>query len=129
MNLEALALYFQANDCGIPGVTLFANEMPDTCNDGTLLMGSYSGDRIDHNMPGWFVTEFRIVVRATDFVTGKTLAAKVCKVATTHAGFTAGNMLVRQCLPVNTPRSYRRSAGGYWEFEADVEIVFVDTTP
>lgn len=125
MNLEAIATHL-ALKTRLARKSIFVTEMPLACNIGILLMGDPGGTAINHELPGYYPTEFRVVVRHTDYVNGRELSFKASKALTSHAGFTAGNMLVRQCLPVNLPRPYRRSAGGYWEFEVDVEITFVD---
>lgn len=126
MNIEDIALYLDKQDVGTIGKSIFVNDMPASCKDGILLLGSYAGTLINHEMPNYFITEFRIVIRSVDYSVGFALANKVSKVLTSHTGFTTGNMLVRQCLPINTPRSYRRSVGSFWEFEVDVQVVFVD---
>ena len=124
MNLEAIADRLAALGV-LARKSVFVTEMPASCSVGVLLMSSYGGTPINHELPGYYKTEFRVVVRHTDYVSGRTLASKASKALSSHAGFTAGDMLVRQCLPANLPRPYRRSAGGYWEFEVDVEITFV----
>lgn len=125
MNLEAIANY-------LPGKTqlarksIFVTEMPAPCDIGILLLGNYAGTAVNHELPGYYATEFRLVVRHTDYTGGLALANKAAKALTSHGGFTAGGLLVRQSLPQNLPRPYRRSAGGYWEFEVDVAITFTD---
>jgi hypothetical protein len=124
MNLEAIADRLALNT-RLERKSIFVTEMPAACDIGILLMGSYGGTPINHELPGYYETEFRVVVRHTDYVAGRTLATKASQALTSHIGFTAGDMLVRQCLPANLPRPYRRSAGGYWEFEVDVQVTFV----
>lgn len=125
MNLEALA--DQLATCGIlPRKAVFVTEMPAACDIGILLLGSYGGTPINNELPGYHDGEFRLIVRHTDYVRGSALAVKACRALQSRVGFTAGTMLVRQCLAFNLPRPYRRSAGGYWEFEVDMQATFVD---
>jgi hypothetical protein len=129
MDLESdIATYLAQKDCGVLGKTIFVLEMPSGCDEGILLLGSYSGTPVDHNLPDYYVTEFRLIVRGTDYVSSGALMAKATAALQTHGGFTTGTTLVRQCLPANLPRRYRRSLAGYWEYEVDMEIVYVDQT-
>ena len=126
MNLEAIAQYLEENECGLVSKTIFVTELPTGCTTGVLLMGPYSGTPINSELPGYYSTEFRIVVRSPVYSTGLDLANKVRKVLTSKVEFDVSGMLVKQCMPSNLPRPYRRSVGAYWEFEVDVDITFVD---
>lgn len=125
MNLESITSHLAAQQCGIAGKTIFVNEMPSACDVGILLMDAYSGTAIDPYLPDYYLAEFRLIIRHTDFKEGVKLIRKAARVLKAMQG-TVGTMLVNQCRPLNLPRSYRRSAGGYWEFEVDIDIVFVD---
>ena len=127
MNIEAVAAYLAASACGVVGKTIFATEMPTACKEGILLMGPYYGTPINRNLPGYYNTEFRVVVRSTSYDPGMALATKALKALDTSLEVTMGTMIVKQITPQNLPRPYRRSAGAYWEFEMDVEIAYVET--
>lgn len=124
MKLEAIATYIESLELGYKGTSLFINEMPVSQNDGILLLDTYYGSAIDHYLPERRVTGFRIAVRSADYVRGKTLAETLVRELTIHGDTQLEGILVRQMLPMNDPRPYRRSVGGFWEFEVDVEIVF-----
>lgn len=126
MNLEAVATYLAANGCGTVGTTIFVTEMPAEAVEGILLMGSYGGTSVDWHLPDYYKTDFRVVVRSASYESGMTLAKKASKTLTSPAGFTSGTLQVKQSLPENLPRPYRRSVAGYWEFEVDVLIVFYE---
>jgi len=127
MMLSAIADWLQLKGCGTVGTTIFEYEMPSACKDGILLMDSYYGTPINHEMPGYHAAEFRVILRATDLVPGRELAVRASAALTikTDAPFGA-KYIVKQSLPENEPRVYRRSKGGYWEFEVDVQCVWVD---
>lgn len=127
MNIESVAAYLAANSCGVIGKTIFATEMPTACKEGILLMGSYHGTPINRNLPGYYNTDFRVVVRSVNYDSGMLLATKALKALDTSLEVTMGTMIVKQITPQNLPRPYRRSAGAYWEFETDVEIAYVET--
>lgn len=126
MNLESIVTQLTANDCGYAGKSIFINEMPGSCESGILLLDGYSGTATDPYLDGYYVTEFRLITRSTDYAAGTALAKKASKALKTAAGWTATDMIVNRCWPMNLPRPYRRSVGAYWEFEVDVSIVFVD---
>lgn len=126
MNLIPIANYLAENECGIVGASIFVTEMPSSCNIGILLMDAYHGTEVDPDLPDYYATEFRLVVRDTDFANGSALAKNASALFKSHAGFSAEELLVRMSYPMNLPRSYRRSVGGYWEFEVDIAITFVE---
>lgn len=126
MNLEAIASYLATNDCGIVGTSIFVTEMPSDVSEGILLMGPYSGAPIDKDLPDYYKTEFRIAVRSASYTSGRALAKKASTVLNADAGFSVFGMIVKQSYPENLPRPYRRSAGGYWEFEVDIAITYFE---
>ena len=126
MNLINVANKLAAENCGVLGTSLFVTEMPDTCHEGILLMDAYYGTPVDHYIPGYYKTEFRIVVRSVDYSTGAALSKRAYAALGGHAGFMSGPLTAAQCLPLFLPRSYRRSVGGYWEFEVDMIIAFME---
>lgn len=127
MNLEQLAKRLQDNKCGLLRKTIFVAEMPPSCDEGVLLLDNYYGTQINQYLPDYFDTVFRVVVRSTDYNAGLALAKRVTQTLRTESGYVAGTMTVNQCLPQTLPRSYRRSVGGYWEFEVDMDVVFVES--
>lgn len=126
MNLEALVTRLATATLGTPGQSIFVNEMPSGCSAGILLLDAYAGTPVNAELEGYYRTEFRLIVRAVDYVAGQTLAKQASVVLKTRTGYVAATMAVSQCLALNLPRSYRRSVGGYWEFEVDFEIAFTD---
>jgi len=126
MNLQAISAHLERNRLGKQGSTLFVTEMPSTCKEGILLMDRYSGSVIDHELPGWRNTGFGMIVRSADYLRGRRLATQASGVLTIQTDVNMGEILMRQCLPYNDPRPYRRSEGGYWEFEVDVDCVYIN---
>lgn len=127
MMLSAIADFLQLKGCGTVGQTIFEYEMPSTCKDGILLMDSYYGTPKNHELPGYRASEFRVIVRGTEMLKGRDLAQKVSDALEFQAQTPFGALyLVKQSLPENEPRVYKRSAGGYWEFEVDVQLWWVD---
>lgn len=125
MKLEAIAAYLDGLGRGVPGQSLFVNHMPAECFEGILLLDTYAGTQINHYLPGWRDTGFRMVIRSADYPQGKSLADTLVTDLTIQTETAMEGITVRQVLPVNEPRPYRRSAGAYWEFEVDVDIVYL----
>lgn len=130
MNLEAVAHYLESKKLGRQGETLFVTEMPMEAATGILLMDTYSGSKIDHELPGWRETGFRLVVRHGTYSEGKKLAERASDALTTQKTLVmgtakTGQIEMRLCLPVNDPKPYRTSEAGTWEFEVDVECTYL----
>jgi hypothetical protein len=126
MNFPPIVSLLQSAGVGVPGTSLFTNEMPSECRNGILLLDSYGGTPIDHYLPGYKRCEFRVTTRAIEQVAGMTFAKKVSDVLTVHQPKTLPGMILKLSLPQNEPRPYRRSVGGYWEFEVEVDVTYVD---
>jgi hypothetical protein len=129
MNLMGVIQYLEQRKLGRIGESLFATEMPLECKEGVVLLNTYTGTSINHYLPGWRDTGFRMVARSYNYEQGHALAEKVARALTIQQEVTMGKrdhqMLVKMMLPVNDPLPYRRSEGGYWEFQVDVECAYV----
>lgn len=122
MNLEAIGLHLAASGCGVMKKTIFGTAMPAECLEGILLIGNYYGTPLNHYLPGYLVTEFRLIARSADYNRGEALALKASAALTIQAGMQLSGIMVTQCLPLNLPRPYRRSVGAFHEFEVDIAI-------
>lgn len=126
MNLGAIAKYLNERRIGRIGETLFVTEMPAECKEGVLLMHGPYGTPIDHELPGWRDTGFRVVVRSVDYLSGEKLMVRACAALQTQTDVNFyGEMLMKRCLPFTEPRPYRRSQGGYWEFEVEMDCTYI----
>lgn len=129
MNLIPIADMLEAAGTGTQGTSLFVGEMPADCDQGVLLLNGYYGTPIDPYLKHYRRTSFRIIVRSPgdSYDQGEELAWACIDAATIHVERQLGPLLIKQMLPQNEPRPYRRSAGNYWEFEVDVDVNFVGT--
>jgi hypothetical protein len=125
MSMEAIGKYLETRRIGRLGVDIFVNEMPESCTQGVLLRDRYSGTPIDPYLPKYRQTGYRMAVRSPDYAAGKELAWKASEALTIHGETPMGEVLVKLLRPMNEPRSYRRSIGGLWEFEVDLEAVLI----
>lgn len=127
MNLNSIADYIELGGIGQKGKSIFIGEMPLEATRGVLLMDTYSGTKIDHELPGWRDTGFRLAVRSADYEDGLSLAQQVSDRLTIMRQTAMPPITMRQCLPVNDPLPYKRSKGsGMWEFEVDFECVYIN---
>lgn len=126
MNMDPLAKRLQDFKCGLEGRTIFVNEMPAGCNTGLLLISNFYGTPVNQELPDRYETEFRLVARSPEYKAGGALAKKATDALRTQMGYIAETMSVSVCYPETLPRAYRRSVGGYWEFEVDMRIVFTE---
>jgi len=125
MSMEAIGKYLETQRLGRLGESIFINEMPETCTHGLLLRDRFSGTPIDHYLPQYRETGYRLAARSVDYAKGKELAWRALEALTIHAETQMGDVLVKQLLPKNEPRAYRRSVGGLWEFEVDLDVTLV----
>lgn len=129
MRLKSVAQYLEEQGLGKFGTDIFVTEMPRECQRGILLMDTYSGTGIDPYLPGWRDTGFRLVVRHSDYESGDQLGERASAALNIRRDITMGvnpkRLIMRQCLPVNDPRPYRRSEASVWEFEVDFECTCI----
>lgn len=127
MRLMEIATHLETNGAGRIGETIFIDEMPLECVQGILLMNTYAGTSIDHEMPGWRDTGFRLVVRSPNYEVGYQIAEGASEILTIRRELQMSpKMTMRLSLPQNDPLPYRRSKGsGIWEFEVDIECIYI----
>lgn len=127
MNLTSIAKYAQSRGLGMMGVDIFVNEMP-TDTPGILIRSGYVGTPINHYLPGFREgSELRIAVRSKDYAAGYELAWKVLNQLTVTRDTQLDGMLMKQLLPEADPRLFRRTAGGYLEWEVEFTGAYVMT--
>ncbi|MGQ1580357.1 phage tail terminator protein (plasmid) [Acinetobacter baumannii] len=76
--------------------------MPISVTNGILLRNPINGTKIDHELKGHYNTEFKVIVRTTNYETGYKLMKKVFKLLTLDNHFVEG-MHIKQCYPDNEP--------------------------
>jgi hypothetical protein len=129
MELKAVADYLEAQGQGVMEKTIFIGEMPAACVTGVLLLDRYSGTSIDPYLPKYRNTGFRVALRNADYERGMAHAKAINGALYIQADTQMPGILVKRMVPQNDPRPYRRSLGGYWEFEVDFECSYVIEDP
>lgn len=125
MKLTIAAQRLADLNVGQLGSTIFINSMPADTTQGVLLRDLDQGSLINHYLPGYIDTTFRVAARSSDYLSGLQLAWSALQALTIKGELAIGPGLVKQMLPMNEPRAYQRSVGGLWEFEVDVSIQYV----
>lgn len=113
------------NDKGIAALeeNLFLNMMPPRVSHGVLLRNPINGTKIDHEMRGYYNTEFKVIVRTTSYANGETLMEELFSLLTI-SNLKVGNMMIKHCYPDNEPISYPLSVGNMIELASDFRIAF-----
>ncbi|MGN5461180.1 minor capsid protein, partial [Acinetobacter baumannii] len=78
-------------------------------------------------LKGHYNTEFKVIVRTTNYETGYKLMKKVFKLLTLDNHFVEG-MHIKQCYPDNEPIEYPISEGNTLELASDFKIAFSEIT-
>lgn len=125
MNLLSILAKLQAAGIGRVGIDMFAHQMPLEVSEGILIKDRFSGDRIDHELPGWREGGFQLVVRAKDFQTGKTLAQQAMGVLNFIETPLDATCHIKYMRPRHEPVSYPISPGNLIEFSVNFETAYV----
>lgn len=112
---------------GKRGESLFLFNMPDTATRGIVLLSSLSGEKIDHELPGYRKPDFQIVARAHDYLVGHDLAKSAMEALTISQETMLDGMQVKFVRPRHEPVSYPVSDGNYieWSVNFDATCVIV----
>ena len=129
MELECVADFLELKAVAVQAKSMFIGEMPQDCHEGLLLLDRYSGTPIDANLPRYRNTGFRIATRSANRQTCMDLARSATAALTIMSDTPMLDILVKQMIPQNDPRPYRRGAGNYWEAEVDFDAVYVIDRP
>lgn len=127
MKLKPITTWLEQLGVGTQGTDLFINEIPSECKNGIVLLDSYGGMPINPYLPGYKMGVFRAVVRSTDHDAGLARAFALVETFTVQTEQQLDGILLKMMQPLAEPRRYRRSVGGFYEFEFESDICYVDT--
>lgn len=100
---------------------IFIYEMPETVTEAVLLKDAPLGNEIDHELPGYIVGDFQVIVRAKEIADGEAKADAVSS-ALTILNQTIGSLSVNYIRPRHLPMVFPVSEGDYREW-----LVMFDT--
>lgn len=124
MNLMPLADLLQAAGLGTKGVDLFLNMMPAGAEDAVLLRTPLTGVPINYELPGFYQTEYQLIVRCLDYDAGRTRIEQIIQ-ALTIAYASVGPWRVNYSRPKHEPVSFPLSDGNLIEFSTNFDFCFV----
>ena len=124
MDLLPIANKLEYEGLGISGKTLFVNFMPVECKEGMMLRSSLSGSKINHELPGYYKTEFSLIARSHQFVNAKTMIEEAMPVLC-FAEENLDDIYVKYIRPKTLPVAFPVSDGNYYEVVAVFEAVYV----
>jgi hypothetical protein len=126
MNLMPLVNLLQDTGLGTQGTDLFVHMMPAEAERATLLRTPLSGTKIDYELPGFYKTQFQLIVRvpAADYDTGDQLVADVTA-ALTMQEQQVEDMFFNYSRPRTEPVPFPLSKGNLIEFNVMFDCCFV----
>jgi hypothetical protein len=124
MNLMPLADLLESSGHGNQGDTVFLNMMPAQAETAILLRSPLTGTPIDYELPGYYRTEFQLIVRGRDYVAAEVrIAAVVATLTLKNAA--VGPLYFNYCRPKTEPVSFPLSDGNLFEFSTNFDVSFV----
>lgn len=126
MNLLPIAQYLEDNQCGVQGQSIFIDKMQVT-DTGVMLKSSYKGTAIDYELPGYYKSEFAVVVRGKGVAPTDALMTKVMAFLAIQKETQIGNLLVKYLRARTLPVSYPIPASGTNEAVVNVDCAYVLT--
>jgi len=125
MNLMPFADFLEAHGLGTKGKDVFINMMPMETTKGILLRNKLAGTPINWEIPGYYHTEFQIVVRHHDFATAETrINTVITLLQQLKDGYELESLSINYCRAVTLPVSFPLSKGNQIEFSVWMDVNF-----
>lgn len=125
MNLMPLAEKLEADGVGVMADTIFINMIPVDAPQGVLLRNNLRGTEIDYELPGFFKTDFQVIVRASSYTAGEALIQEVFN-SLTLSERQLGPLYFKFMRPRTKPVVFPISKGNLLEFSADFSVCFTE---
>ncbi len=109
------------------GDSLFINMMPLECVQGLLIRPEYGGLKYDHELPGYFKGNIRVVARGQTYQDASTLINSVLGILPAQEA-TIGTAYVRFLRPVTQPQTFPVTRANYFEALLDLEISYSENS-
>ncbi len=103
---------------------IFVFNMPDRVDSGILLKDAPLGTTIDHELPGYFSTEFYAIVRATEQSKADAVADAMSTALTINESGSVAGLAVNFIRPRIIPMVFPISEGDYIELLVIYDINF-----
>lgn len=123
MNLLPLVEKLENDSLGTIGESIFINMMPVEPVQGVMLRNKLTGTPIDHELPGYYRTDFQVIVRSYDYATGEALVKSVVT-ALTMMETQVGTIYFKYSRPMTKPVVFPLSDGNVLEFMVRFEVCY-----
>lgn len=124
MNLMPLIELLESTGHDARGSTIFLNMMPSQAENAILLRSPPQGTLIDYELPGYYRTEFQLIVRGHHFAETESLIKQAVQ-SLTLKDATVGPYYFNYCRPRTEPVSFPLSDGNLLEFSVTFDTSFV----
>lgn len=123
MNMLPIANKLELEYLGVQGETLFINFMPMECKQGILLRSPLSGTEIDAELPGYYKTQFMLIVRGHDYIAANTLMESCMRTLTMYEQ-DLDDIYVKYMRPSTLPVTFPVSDGNFYELKVEFSIAY-----
>ena len=123
MNLIAMLELLQAAGLGVMNKSLFISMMPAGVKEAIMLRDPLSGTKVNHELPGFYQTEFQMIVRSSGNITGAEKAAKAVLALTMEEKNYQG-IYFRYSRPDTLPVVYPLSDGNLLEYAVNMCVCY-----
>ena len=127
MNMMPIANKLELEGLGNQGTTLFVNFMPMECKAGILLRSPLNGTEINHEMPGYYKTQFNVIVRGHDYLTAAGLMQEVMTALVIFEQ-QLDDAFFKYIRPKTLPVTFPVSEGNFFEIQVGFDACFVGET-
>lgn len=130
--LDAIADKIQNANVGYDASSIFVNFIPPEKADAVMLRDYFGGVNVNHETPGYFKTQFQMIVRSTDQAAGVAAAQAISDVLNSTKDPIGsvnipGLAEVKYVRPKIKPMTFPVSAAsGNWETLVNFEIAYVE---
>lgn len=124
MNLTGLADRLHGSSIAVKSKTLFLEMMPAEAELAVLLRSPITGTKIDYELPGYFRTEFQVIVRTVGYPDGEALMKRVVTKLTMD-NTVVGTQSFQYCRPRFLPVAFPLSRGNLVEHTVTFDCCFV----
>lgn len=125
MNLLPIAEKLEADGVGVQAETIFINMIPAEAPQGVLLRNPLQGTKIDYELPGFYKTTFKVIVRAATYPDGSDLLQRVTDSLSVD-NQQIGPMFVKYMRPLTKPVTFPLSKGNLLEIATEFSICFTE---
>lgn len=123
MDMMPIANKLEIEGLGTQGTSLFINFMPMECKEGILLRSPLAGTPIDAYLPGFYKTNFMVIVRGHDYASASALMESAMRALCLYEQ-DLDDIYVKYMRPSGLPVTFPVSVGNFYEIKGEFEIAY-----